>query len=119
MFALFRRCVNLGDFDGPRLRHLAEGLLDTALCGKAPSTTKKYLGSFRRWNNWAADYSLPVLPAKEAHIVLYLEYLGESKGSFASIKEAVNALPWVHSLSGLPSCSSCSLPIHFCWFSYF
>ena len=44
-----------------------------------------------------------MLPAKVCHIVLYLEHLGEIKGSKAAIEEAVNALAWAHSLSGLPS----------------
>ena len=44
-----------------------------------------------------------MFPAKVCHIVLYLEHLGETKGSKAAIEEAVNALAWAHSLSGLPS----------------
>ncbi|XP_065888069.1 uncharacterized protein [Dysidea avara] len=60
--------------EDPRLKQLAEGLYDTVLRGKAASTTKKYL-----------------------------EHLGEIKGSKAAIEEAVNALAWAHSLSGLPS----------------
>ena len=43
------------------------------------------------------------IPAKVCHIVLYLEHLGETKGSKAAIEEAVNALACAHSLSGLLS----------------
>jgi len=49
---------------------------------------------------WATDHKIPVFPAKE---YLYLEHLGETKGSKAAIEEAVNAMVWVHSLTGLPS----------------
>ena len=41
--------------------------------------------------------------AKECHAVLYLQHLGKTKASKAAIEEAVNALAWAHSLSGLPS----------------
>ena len=89
--------------EDPRLKQLAEGLYDTVLRGKASSTTKKYLGGFKRWKTWALDHNLQVFPAKECHVVLYLQHLGETKGSKAAIEEAVNALAWVHSLSGQPS----------------
>ena len=89
--------------EDPKLKQLAEGLYDTVLQGKAASTTKKYLCGFRRWKAWATHHKLQVFPAKVCHIVLYLEHLGETKGSKAAIEEAVNALAWAHSSSGLPS----------------
>ena len=43
----------LSNLEDPELRQLAEVLPDTILRGKADSTTKKYLGAFRRWKQWA------------------------------------------------------------------
>jgi len=87
----------------PKLQHLADGLISSALRGKAPATTMKYLGGFRRWKAWALDHKLQAFPASESNVVLYLQHLGETKGSKSAVEEAVNSLAWVHSLSGLPS----------------
>jgi len=92
--------------EDPMLKQLAGRLRDTVLKSRAPTTTRKYLGGFKRWKSWAQDHKLQVFPAKECHVVLYLQYLGESKGTKAPIEEAVNALAWAHSLSGLPSPTS-------------
>ena len=87
----------------PKLQQLADGLVSSALRGKAPSTTMKYLGGFRRWKSWALAHNLRVFPSNELHVALYLQHLGETKSSKAAIEEAVNSLAWAHSLSGLPS----------------
>jgi len=74
------RCFVLGELandEEPRLKQLAESLYDTVLQGKAPSTTKKYLGGFRRWKLWATDHKVPVFPAKE--YLCLEEHLGETK----------------------------------------
>ena len=89
--------------EDPELQRLAEGLISSALHGKAPATTMKYLGSFRRWKSWALVHRLQVFPASESHIVLYLQHLAETKESKSAVEEAVNSLAWVHSLACLPS----------------
>ena len=43
----------LEGFKDPELQRLALGVLDMLLSGKADSTTKKYIGAFRRWKLWA------------------------------------------------------------------
>ena len=79
--------------EDPELQHLAEGLISSALHGKAPATTMKYLGSFRRWKSWALVHRLQVFPASESHIiVLYLQHLAETKGSKSAVEKAVNSL---------------------------
>ena len=80
--------------EDPKLQQLADGLISSALHGKAPSTTMKYLGGFRRWKSWALAHNLRVFPSNELHVALYLQHLGETKSSKAAIEEAVNSLAW-------------------------
>ena len=39
-------------------------------------------------------------------MALYLQHLGQTKGSKAAAEEAVNAIAWAHSMAGLPSPTS-------------
>ena len=43
------------------------------------------------------------MPAKEVHVALYLQHLGDTSQSKAAVEAACNALAWVHSTAGLPS----------------
>ena len=43
------------------------------------------------------------MPAKEVHVALYLQHLGDSSQSKAAVKAACNTLAWIHSTAGLPS----------------
>ena len=75
------------------LRRLAMALLETVLRSRADSTTKKYLGAFKRWNIWAnARHGVPSFRVQEIHLVLYLQHLSESSGSIATVEEAMHAL---------------------------
>ena len=85
------------------LKDLAKALPGTVLQSKATSTTNKYLGGFRRWKCWATECKLPVFPAVSTHVALYLQHLGQSKGSKAAAEEAVHSISWAHSLAGMPS----------------
>lgn len=86
--------------EDPELRRLAALLPDTLLSSRADSTTKKYLGAFRRWKAWAeAHQGVPVFPVQEIHLALYLQHLSESARSKAPIEEAVHAISWVQQLS--------------------
>ena len=92
--------LELRKLQDPTLQELAGKLPNTVL---ADSTTKKYLGAFRRWKSWAVQHQLPVLPAKEAHVALYLQHIGETVQSKSAAEEACNALAWIHSTAGLMS----------------
>ena len=85
------------------LQELVEKLPNTVLHSRADSTAKKYWGAFRRWKSWAAQHHLPVLPAKVAHVALYLQHIGETAQSKSAAEEACNALSWIHSTAGLVS----------------
>ena len=50
----------------------------------------------------ATEQKLPVFSAAAIHVALYLQHLGQSKGSKAAVEEAVNAISWAHSMAGLP-----------------
>ena len=93
----------LQEVKDPELKRLADTLPITVLHSQATSSTKKYLGAFKRWKAWAAGHDLPVFPAQEHHVALYLQHLAESLESKAAAEEAVNALGWVHSLAGIAS----------------
>jgi len=82
MSIIFTDVLSRGSWESlkePRLQHLADGLISSALSGKASVTTMNYLGSFRRWKAWALDHKLQVFPANESHIVLYLQHLGRQR----------------------------------------
>ena len=81
----------------PELRRLASLLPDTVLGSWASSTTTKYMYVFQRWAESRQEVS--VHPVQEVHCALYL---GETVGSKSAVEEAVNAVGWVHQLSGLP-----------------
>ena len=53
------------------------------------------------------SHSFTPLPAKSSQLALYLQQLGDTTKSKASVEEAFNALAWVHSASGLPSPTLC------------
>ena len=91
------------DLEDEDLKRLASALPSTILQCKATSTTKKYLGGFKRWKQWAIGHKVSVLPADACHVALYLQHLGESKYSKAAVEEAVNCLSWVHSMAGVSS----------------
>ena len=92
----------LSNLEDPELRRLAQALPATVLKSRADSTSKKYLGAYRRWKVWADErQGVPSFPVKEVHLVLYMQHLSESTGSKAAVEEAVHALSWLHGLAGL------------------
>ena len=88
------------------LKRLSLSLPSTVLQCKATSTTRKYLGGFKRWKQWATEHKISVLPADACHVALYLQHLGESKKSKSAVEEAVNCLSWVHAIAGVTSPTS-------------
>ena len=56
----------------PELIRLADALPQTVLKARADSTTRKYLGAYKRWAKWAeSKEELSVFPVKTA-ILLYI-----------------------------------------------
>lgn len=70
---------------------------------RTDSTVKKYLGVFKRWKTWVAQYGMTALPAKDYHVALHLQHLGDNLQSKAAVEEACNALAWVHATTSLLS----------------
>ena len=85
---------------------MAANIPETVLKCRATSTTKKYLGAYKRWKVWATSHKLPFFPAEIARVALYLQHLKEIKYSRSAVEEAVNALGWVHTMAGKPSPAS-------------
>ena len=91
--------TNLGD---PELRRLAAALPATVLRSRADSTTKKYLGAYRRWKIWTdSRQGVPSFPVQDVHLALYLQHLSESVESKAAAEEVVHALSWLPQMAGL------------------
>ena len=82
----------LKDLDDPYLLGLARKLPSTVLQSRAISSSKKYTGAFRCWKLWAQDHKLPVFPAREQHVALYLQYIEDSSKSKSAAEKAVHAL---------------------------
>ena len=92
----------LSNLEDPELRRLAQALPATVLRSRADSTTKKYLGAYKRWKTWAyARQGVPSFPVQELHLVLHMQHLSESTESKAAVEEAVHALSWLHGVAGL------------------
>ena len=97
----------LKELEDEDLKRLAGALPMSVLLCRASSTTKKYLGAYKRWKVWAADHKLAAFPVEGVYLILYLHHLAEVKGSKAAVEEAVNSLSWAHNLAGItpPSAS--------------
>lgn len=95
--------ATLKELDNPELIKLAQKLPATVLRSRAQSSTKKYIGGFRRWKSWAQEHKLAVFPVEGTNLALYLQHLGDHVESKSAVEEAVNSLAWVHSMAGLPS----------------
>ena len=94
----------------PELIRLADALPQTVLKARADSTTRKYLGAYKRWAKWAeSKEELSVFPVKTAHFALYLQHVGEATKSKAAVEEAVNAISWLQRLGGQEEVSRNSL----------
>jgi len=93
----------LKDLKDANLQKLAQALPKSLLQSRATSTTRKYLGAFKRWKIWATSYQLQAFPVEATDLALYLQHLGETKASKSAVEEAVNSLAWAHSMAGIPS----------------
>ena len=92
--------------EDPELQELAGKLPQTVMHSRADSTVRKYLAAYKRWKQWALKYGLPVMPAKEHHVGLYLQHLADTVASKSAVEEACNSLAWVHCTAGISSPTS-------------
>ena len=94
-------------FQSPELNGLAQDMPGVIREARAPSTNKAYDGAYSKWEKWTDNYSEVVsVPAKPAHVVLYLLFLARSATSFSSINLAICAIAWAHRRVGLVSPST-------------
>ena len=68
----------------------------TQASSRADCTTKKYWAAFKHWKEWAKSHDLPIFPVKEAHLMLYIQSIGERTRSKSAVEDAYNALAWAH-----------------------
>ena len=93
---------DLKELEDSELIEFACRLPQTIIHSRAYSTINKYRGAFRRWKVWASQHSMPILPAKDYQITLYLRSLERSQ-SKSTVEEAYNVVAWVYSKAGLPT----------------
>ena len=82
----------LDNLENPDLKELAGRLPQTILQSHANNTVRKDLGAFRRWKTWASGHNLSPIPAKPHKFALYLQFVGDTKGSKSAVEEACNAV---------------------------
>ena len=100
----------LSNLEDPELQHLARELPAVVLSSRADSTTKKYLGAYRRWKAWAdSRQGVPSFPVRDIHLALYMQHLSESSHSKAAVEEVVHALSWLHKVAGMQAPSDSPL----------
>ena len=87
-------------FSDPALKQLCATLPAIALQDRAPSTVRTYLRAFCRWSQWAKSHQLSPLPARGAHVALYVAYLMQTARSASPINVAVAAIAWAHEKAG-------------------
>ena len=75
----------LKDLEGLELKELAEKLPEMILSSRAGSTVKKCLGAFRTWKAWALEKRMTVIPVKDHHWVLYLQFLADNSQCYTAI----------------------------------
>lgn len=95
------RWAQMKDLVDSNLKRLSLGRPSTVLQYKPTSTTRNYLGGFKRWKQWVTEHKILVLPDDACHFALYLKHLGESKKSKSAVEEVVNCLLCVHSVAGV------------------
>ena len=100
----------LSNLEDPELQRLARELPSVVLSSRAYSTTKKYLGAYRRWKVWAdSRQGVPSFPVRDIHLALYMQHLSESSQSKAAVEEVVHALSWLHKVAGMQAPSDSTL----------
>lgn len=75
----------LDDLD---LARLAERLPSMLLHSRTDSTTRKYVGAYRRWKAWAQTHALQHFLAQAHHIALYLQSIGDNIQSVSAAEAA-------------------------------
>ena len=78
------------------------------LHSRADATSKKYLGAFCRWKQWALKHSVKAFPVESKYQALYLQYIQDTIRSKSAVEEAIHAIVWIYSIAGLssPTCNS-------------
>ena len=90
--------------EDPELVNLATKKLPSLLLGaKATSTTKNYLASWRRWEQWSSSkQGISVFPVAPFELALYIAHLADS-GAKSTADNSMAAIKYVHNLAGLDS----------------
>lgn len=83
------------------LRSSASGLVERLLRSKSDNTNKKYFGAFQRWERFITSHGHKAIPAKPAHVTLYLNHLLNQNSTYSVITSAVYSIKWAHTSNAL------------------
>ena len=102
---------DIAAIEDPELKELVESLPNVVLQSRAPSTIKKYSGTFLRWKRWALSRQadIPMLPATPLHVALYLMSLIQKSTTSVPIEKAVNALSRAHQVAFVEDPTRCNI----------
>ena len=90
------------------MKKLASSLPTIALSSRQSGTVKNYTAGFRKWKQWAANFSeVCTLPADPS---LYLVNVLQNSNTHAPIYNAFYSISWAHQIAGLPDPTEHHLP---------
>ena len=98
--AQFSVCLNHEDKE---IRALASELPCILMQDIALSTIKKYSGVFQKWETWAKQKNVSVIPAQPIFFNLFLLSQIKKESSFSTFSGITSAVAWAHKKLGLHS----------------
>ena len=94
----------LQNFQNPKIKDALTKLPDIIASSRQHNTIKAYLGSYRRFEEWAGDIEeLSVFPSNELAITIYILSLIQAGKALCTINQFVFAAAWLHSTGGFPN----------------
>ena len=103
--------AELKTVQNPTLKKLATSLPTIALSSRQSGTVRNYTAGFKKWKEWAANFSEVVtLPADPSFVSLYLVNVLQNSNTHSPIYNAFYSISWAHQLAGLPDPTIHHLP---------
>ena len=95
-------------------QNLLDGAKEVALRSKSIGTVKKYRAYFGKFEDWCKDHGfLPVIPAKEVTLLLYLSHLVKAEVSLCVLYANLYGIKFAHTINGLKDPSDSPTIHHF------
>lgn len=85
---------------GDEIKELSSMLPQYWLKSRSVSTSKKYYGLYKKWEQFVERNGTVCIPAKPIAVALFLASLMENGASSQTVTGSVYAIKWVHELHG-------------------